>query len=408
MKKTVIKRRKRVPAAGPGLQMPIAPSAPGASAGGPGGQPHAHSHSHHHPGPMTEQAAAETLVSVGRGTQQDHLSTGDDSDDDPASSSRSRKRQRRSESAGEHFGMVDYDERGRNHRSRREEWQDETNFGTGAASSYPAVESGGGGRTSTTGYYNSPALGQGGYDLPPLNAALGSSGEKMGSRYGTNNNSNSNNSNYASTGLYSRAEGGGGPSRTHSPAMGLHLPPPHGISLFNNSGSSGINHGQSRTMSPRAGSPLREGNNGMSYGISNFGVSSTSGLGMSSSMGVSSSIGNTQVPTISELESHYRKLEMERERLRDMLEKTDRMMSGVKRGIEEMMEMGRNSGAGSGAGTSLGAGDSGINSSSGMGASTTTAGSGTSSIPLPSSRGERREGINSTVWSVESDVSRRD
>ena len=57
-------------------------------------------------------------------------------------------------------------------------------------------------------------------------------------------------------------------------------------------------------------------------------------------MGVSSSIGNAQVPTISELESHYRKLEMERERLRDMLEKTDRMMSGVKRGIEEMMEMG--------------------------------------------------------------------
>ncbi|KZT07537.1 uncharacterized protein LAESUDRAFT_651143 [Laetiporus sulphureus 93-53] len=42
------------------------------------------------------------------------------------------------------------------------------------------------------------------------------------------------------------------------------------------------------------------------------------------------------VPTVVELERHYYELGEQRRRLEEMLEKTDRMMAGVKRGMEEM------------------------------------------------------------------------
>ena len=65
MKKTVIKRRKRVPAASDRLTMQQQQHSPSLGQGA---------------SRMTEQAAAETLVSVGRGPQ-DH-SHGEESDED--------------------------------------------------------------------------------------------------------------------------------------------------------------------------------------------------------------------------------------------------------------------------------------------------------------------------------------
>ena len=48
--------------------------------------------------------------------------------------------------------------------------------------------------------------------------------------------------------------------------------------------------------------------------------------------------GVAPVPTLAELDHHYRQLAEERKRLEDMMERTDRMMAGVKRGLDEISE----------------------------------------------------------------------
>ena len=50
--------------------------------------------------------------------------------------------------------------------------------------------------------------------------------------------------------------------------------------------------------------------------------------------------GIPHVPSVAELDHHYRILAEERKRLEDMLERTDRMMQGVKRGLDEMRAAG--------------------------------------------------------------------
>ncbi|KAL5536892.1 SFU1 [Sanghuangporus sanghuang] len=356
MKKTVIKRRKRVPAAGPASMQMSSPSQ-GSSRQLP-------------PVRMSEQAAAETLVSVGRGAQD--RSTGGESDDD--NDQHSRKKQRRS-GAGEMGLEYDDGERMREQR-RREGWQDEGQ-GQGSSSGFGAfpVDSQAG---RPGGYYN-PAIGQGsgGYDLPPLNAALG--GEKMSARYP-----------YASQGAastsYNRSEGI--PSRTHSPAASLHqvgpqastglggslhLPPPHGLgqahpSFFHGSTVGAAPLGQARTSSPRAPSPLREG--------------STGGNG-----------GSLTVPTVNELEAHYYELAEQRRRMQEMIEKTERYMAGLKRGIDEMRG-GNGSGNGNGNGISAG-----------MNIGTSPSAAPSASLPL-ASRSDRREGMS--VWPVAPDTSNQE
>ncbi|THH06643.1 hypothetical protein EW145_g3940 [Phellinidium pouzarii] len=121
-------------------------------------------------------------------------------------------------------------------------------------------------------------------------------------------------------------------------------------------------------MSPRAPSPLRESGNG------NNG---------------SSSVGMAQVPTLNELERHYFELSEQRRRMSEMLDKTDRLMAGVRRGIDEMQQASTRGGNGNGPG-------SGTISSTGA----------SPSVPL-SSRGERREGMG--IWPVTpSDPATRD
>ncbi|KAH8111062.1 hypothetical protein DFH11DRAFT_1746031 [Phellopilus nigrolimitatus] len=355
MKKTVIKRRKRVPAAGPAIQMP----SPGQSAG------------RQLQGRMTEQAAAETLVSVGRGAQE--RSPGEESDEEQ-DRQRARKKPRRS--GGDRASDMDmeFDEGDRLRERRREGWGGEDQQqaqGSSSAFGSFAVDSQG---ARLGGFYGaSHGSGTGGYDLPPLNTALGGS-EKSSARFP-----------YATPGVasssYARSDGTV-PSRTHSPAAslhgvggaqgssglaaGLHLPPPHSLAqghshspFFHGSGTGPSSLGQVRTVSPRAPSPLREGSNGNGGGG-----------------------GTVPVPSLSELERHYYELADQRRRMQDMLEKTDRMMAGMKRGMDEMQQTTR---GGNGNGTSA-----------------ASHSSAAAAVPL-SSRGDRREGMS--VWPVVSSES---
>ncbi|KAI5124257.1 hypothetical protein M0805_005106 [Coniferiporia weirii] len=351
MKKTVIKRRKRVPAAGPAIQM----SSPGQGAG------------RQLQGRMSEQAAAEALVSVGRGAQE--RSTGEESDDEH-DRQRTRKKPRRS--GGERMSDVnmEFDEGERHRERKRDGWQEEQQQTQGSSSgfgSFPVDSQSG----RQSGFYGQST---GGYDLPPLNAALGGN-DKSNARFP-----------YAPAGVgssYARSEGTV-PSRTHSPATslhaggppgsqgpggltaGLHLPLPHGLApshvhspFFQGSLAQG------RTMSPRASSPLREGGNG------------------------NGASGNT-IPSVNDLERHYHELGDQRRKMQELLDRTDRLMAGVKRGIDDMQQASTRSGNNN-------------NSGSGPAAQPTAA---ATSVPL-SNRGERREGLN--VWPVApSDQANRD
>ena len=138
-----------------------------------------------------------------------------------------------------------------------------------------------------------------GLELPPLNAALGE-------RYG-----------YGPPGLLGARDFVGGapssymrsgsnaPSRTHSPlnpglaaGVGYALPPPHVVGH----GYYGLGHGHSP--------PPHDVLNGVLTAI---------------------------VPTASELRQHYLELHEQRRRFEELIEKTDKMMAGIKRGLDEMM-----------------------------------------------------------------------
>ncbi|KIM59733.1 hypothetical protein SCLCIDRAFT_985690 [Scleroderma citrinum Foug A] len=147
-----------------------------------------------------------------------------------------------------------------------------------------------------------------GLDLPPLNAALGE-------RYG-----------YGPLGLVSTRDysgapssyirsGSNAPSRTHSPlnpglaaaaaAVGYVLPPPHALG-HGYYALGGHPHGHHTPPPVGHEAALM---NGMFRG---------------------------GVPTLVELQQHYQDLLEHRKRYEEMIEKTDRMLAGVKRGIDEM------------------------------------------------------------------------
>lgn len=314
MKKTVIKRRKRVPAA----------------SGGPNASPPA-------PGRLTEQAAAEALVSVGRvqvASGEESAGMGAD-DDDEEDEEPKRKRVRRGVGAN---GKVESAPivRRRSTRTRtvtrepspedRDEDVDmDADIGgkrrrKGGARQDLLVDSRGGSLSRSSsraalhldrygrGYSSaSPALHSGsnvgGFDLPPLNAALGGAemshmvlgiagarglvfptsagyvGGTMGREFGSS---------------YIRS-GSAAPSRAHSPsALGNNfvLPPLHHHAQMY--GNTSPHH---RQPSPN------------------------------------------NVPSIPELERHYYELAEEKRRLEEMLDKTDRLMSGVRRGMDELREL---------------------------------------------------------------------
>ena len=96
------------------------------------------------------------------------------------------------------------------------------------------------------------------------------------------------------------------------------------------------------------------------------------------------------VPTTADLERHYQELHEQRRRLEEVLERTDRMLAGLKRGIDEM----RVAGAG---GNVVGGGHS---PSTHEGNAPMSGGGGaSSSVPLPrQSPGEKER--REPVWPV--------
>lgn len=235
MKKTIIKRRKRVPAA--------------ASAGR-----------------LSDQAAAEALVSVGRGV---HAGTGDEDDDDEDLPEPKRKRSRRSfprvKRGGKDKGKDGDDEEGRENEAQQNwEMTDAPRPGSRGGFIHPPH----------------PFTVAGGFELPPLGAAFGPGTDLTGVLAGY----------VAAKGAFPGSASyirSGAPSRTHSPLQGA-------AAGYAPIGGYGF---------PRGHSPV------LMSGV---------------------------VPTVAELERHYYELHEHRNGLLEFLERTDRLITGVKRGLDEM------------------------------------------------------------------------
>lgn len=233
MKKTVIKRRKRVPAAGSA-------------------------------GRLSDQAAAEALVSVGRGV---HAGTGDEEEDEEDSPEPKRKRSRRSfprvRRGGKDKGKDGDDEEGGESEAQHNwEMADANRPGSRGGFIHPPH----------------PFHVSGGFELPPLGSTLGPGTDLSGMLAG-----------YVAKGAFHGSSyiRSGAPSRTHSPLQGAAAgyPPVGGYGF------------------PRGHSPV------LMSGV---------------------------VPTVAELERHYYELHEHRSSLVGFLERTNQLIAGVKRGLDEM------------------------------------------------------------------------
>lgn len=306
MKKTVIKRRKRVPAAA------------GMSSGR-----------------MSDQAAAEALVSVGRlGSQ--HANT-EESDGEIEEPQPRRKRARRGKSDREKGRLREKDDdedmgeaeeeqepvsRRKNERTTRKASRDSHGSAWAEGTSIQQIAEALSGVTGDrahslprssdmerfahahhlartgSGHGAFMAAPHAGFDLPPLNAALG---ERFGG-YGPPGLLG--NRDFGGTPSSYMRSGSNAPSRTHSPlnpglaapGAGYVLPPPHGMG-----------HGY---YGPLGHSPPPHD--------------------------VLNGVLTSGVPTASELRQHYLELHEQRKRLEEMIQKTDALMAGVKRGLDEM------------------------------------------------------------------------
>jgi GATA-binding protein len=232
MKKTVIKRRKRVPAASPA-------------------------------GRLSDQAAAEALVSVGRGMP---AGTGDEEEDDDDSPAPKRKRSRRSfpraKRGAKPKGSKDGDDEGGDSEIQQNwEMTDAPRPGSRGAFVHP-----------------SHPFVPGGFELPPLGSALSTDLSGVLAGYVAAKSA------FHGSASYIRS---GAPSRTHSPLQG-------GAAGYGPVGGYGF---------PRGHSPV------LMSGV---------------------------VPTAAELERHYYELHEHRNGLVEFLERTDRLIAGVKRGLDEM------------------------------------------------------------------------
>jgi GATA-binding protein, other eukaryote len=335
MKKTVIKRRKRVPAAG------------GVSAGR-----------------MTDQAAAEALVAVGR-LGVGGVIGGEESDGEAEQPKKKRARKGRSErdkrkdrdeddvvmDGTEEEGGVR--ERPQPNRRRSRESNGSTTWdlasmqqphpqagaenghahGTNGsppldrqqrAPSVSRLQSGEYAhlqRSSSHGQFMGSPHPHGGFDLPPLNAALGGGAGAYGG-YGGSIMGGSREYVSGAPSSYIRS-GSSAPSRTHSPlgpagaaggaGTGYILPPPHSMSTHSLHQYYGHTTGMS-PLHPHSPPPHQA-------------HESVNGTGLSPSSGV---------PTLNELGRHYDELLEQRKKFEEMVEKTERMMAGVKRGMDEM------------------------------------------------------------------------
>ncbi|KAF7794471.1 hypothetical protein EIP86_005605 [Pleurotus ostreatoroseus] len=304
MKKTVIKRRKRVPAA-------------------PGGSPTAQDR-------MTDQAAAEVLASVGRthgagGSAQ----AGMEESAEEAEGQPRKKRARRTKMEKEGEEGMDVDEEGAGMSGAQRKNAPVRRRGSSSQSSVPhgwadagmpppgvdaegrapvprpsSAERYGSGAPRGNPFASNP---HGGFDLPPLNAAIGETAAAALRELGGGPPS------YVRAG--SAAAGYvGAPSRTHSPLAGpginassssgyVQLPPPHSLTTAYNP--------------PHAHQPAPS-------------------FYLPSHLQNAAASDPPPVPTILDLERHFSELGEEKRRLQELLDRTERMMVGLKRGIDDM------------------------------------------------------------------------
>ncbi|KZS94568.1 hypothetical protein SISNIDRAFT_453505 [Sistotremastrum niveocremeum HHB9708] len=318
MKKAVIKRRKRVPAAGVGVLAPTANSSPESVR-------------------MSDHAAAEALVAVGRGVarnitstesvKQDYEDRHSDVEDDSSQGRRKRTRRAIAESqkAAEwdresdqlEGDVIDHDEpmetlEGAN-RARLWAEEQERVFAEPEPDARDPNEE----RYAQRGHIYEPHS----MDLPPLNSAVPNAGpfkasrseERLAPPIGQ------------TTSVFFPRSHSTSSSRTHSPPGGLSggrntpslmLPPPHSLaqahahSMPQLPTTSSFYHQSQSARQSRSPEPTHEG--------------------------FSTPPMVHPTPTYAELEQHYQQLRAERRRLEEMTEKTDRMLAGVKRGLDEM------------------------------------------------------------------------
>jgi GATA-binding protein, other eukaryote len=160
----------------------------------------------------------------------------------------------------------------------------------------------------------------GGLDLPPLNAALGltnllASGSYPASRDITAPSSRAHShspTSFARTILHANS----GLHSLNSHSM-LNISHTHSVPNYSNTSGYRSSHLQ---LQPPASAPSPPESNVREVDQNQHGRSSS----------------HYRIPAYTELESHYHQLYSERRRLEEMLEKTDDMLSNVKRGLEQM------------------------------------------------------------------------
>lgn len=303
MKKTVIKRRKRVPAAGVGGS-----------------------------GRMSDQAAAEALVAVGRLGVGNGTGSGGGEESDVEVEQPKKKRARKTRAsadksivrASDEDVNMDDDETDRERErggSRKRHNGANGSWVEGAGPSSPQhraspmprepidsrfahhLQRGGGSFTGSPHPH-------GGFDLPPL-TALGSSNVQADAAR-----------------AFAGFLGGAAASRADFPGA---------PSSYMRSGS----NAPSRTHSPLG--PAGAGSGG-GYILSSHGMGHYY-PGMSPPPGDMFALGlGNGIPSVHDLERHYAELHEQRKRLEEMVEKTDRLMAGVKRGLDEMRGVGGSQG----------------------------------------------------------------
>lgn len=347
MKKTVIKRRKRVPAAPGGNSPPGQHPYPSSAAGSPTGLNTA------------EQAAAEALVTVGWGRAMPMPQSIPDShsDDMPDEDAPKRKRAKRSRSTrdkekdngdSENQHRLDGDESplAEHTSASRKGDRIPTQYYQAPLAQGPQVLS----RMEEAMYL--PPFPNGGIELPPLNAALLR-------RDGIGKEESHVRSREYSPGPMSGMNGSRG---TSSSPMVHHHPLPPTSSFFHPHANGHLPHQQPQLLHAahsmlRGPSPLSPDAHWHPSQIMNVPAqlvvpvpptraasahstsSRTPPLPTAVDVYAHHSVyvtSPTVVPSVTELERHYAELRSERKRLEEVLYRTDRLMAGLKRGIDEM------------------------------------------------------------------------
>ncbi|KAI0761811.1 hypothetical protein BD413DRAFT_456864, partial [Trametes elegans] len=325
MKKTVIKRRKRVPAA---------PGAPGS----PSQQDR-----------MTDQAAAEVLASVGRAVPSGSGGAQEESEEEPPKKRARRPRSSKARDKDAEGMDVDEedDDEGKPRKARR-------TGGRGAR---------GGSRESSNATQAAQwgeTMMQGLGDPQMLEHRPGSAGQQLQEHsYGPGaprgNPFPPQHANQALPGLIAALGPEVVTSLMNSQYGGVPPPPPSYMRSGSAGGNVPVGPGgvPSRTHSPLAGHAMNAPPSGAHYPVPPLHVPAHAApppfpapVGPSfyhsgppqTSMGPPPPVveGPPHVPSVAELDNHYRELAEQRKRLEEMLERTDRMMAGVKRGLDEM------------------------------------------------------------------------